>query len=296
MPQELPKVAFLGLGKMGVAMAANIQRAGFPLTVWNRSTEKAEPLVAKGAVCALTPMAAVANADIVISSLADDDVVSAIVTGPTGILAGLRKGAIHVGTSTISPRLADRLAQDHIAHGSFYVAGPVVGRTNAAEAAQLMTILAGDAGAIETARPVIAAYASGILPGGQTASQANTAKLIANFLGASGMDLIGQTLALGERSGVAPELLRMMLFGFFGNEATREYVDKIAARNFDDVGFTATGGLKDVELMIAAGRDVDLELSSAQALQAKLSAAVSRGWDSKDWSCLTDIDRLRQEA
>lgn len=296
MSTALPKVAFLGLGKMGVAMAANIQRAGFPLTVWNRTADKAAALVARGARCAPTPEAAVHQADIVISSLADDAVVNAVVSGPSGILAGLSKDAIHVGTSTISPGLADRLAQDHEAQGSFYVAGPVVGRTNAAEAAQLTTILAGDARVIERARPVVAAYASGILPGGAFARQANAAKLIANFLGASGLDLIGQTLALGERSGVAPELLRMMLFGFFGHEATREYIDKITARDFDDVGFTVTGGLKDVELMIAAGRDVDLELSTARALQAKLAGAVKRGWDGKDWSCLTDIDRLHQEA
>src|SRR5882724_100511 len=156
MPTTQPTVAFLGLGKMGIAMATNVQRAGFALTVWNRSADKAQPLKAKGASIAATPQAAVAHADIVISSLADDASALSVATGPNGILKGLREGAIHVGTSTISPKLADRLAREHAAHGSRYVAGPVVGRVPAAEAAKLVTFVAGDPAAIEAARPVIA--------------------------------------------------------------------------------------------------------------------------------------------
>lgn len=288
-----PNVAFLGLGKMGLAMASNIQRAGFPLTVWNRSAEKAQTLKAAGATVAQTPKDAVAKADIVVSSLMDDASVISVVTGANGVLKGLRKGAIHIGTSTNSPQLADRLTQEHAAHGSIYIAGPVLGRVPAAEAAKLVTFVAGDPKAIETARAVIACYAPVIVPAGEKASLANVAKLIGNFLGASGMDLIGQAITLAERSGLAPGLVRQMLFAFFAAEGTREYVGKIAERDFDAVGFTTAGGLKDVELMIATARDVDLELSSARALQAKLSAAVARGWEAKDWSCFTDIDRLR---
>lgn len=289
----MTKVAFLGLGKMGLAMATNVQRAGFALTVWNRSPEKAQSLAVRGATVAPTPQIAAADADIVITSLADDAAVDSVTTGPNGLLRGLREGCVHVGTSTISPALADRLAEAHGAHGSHYVAGPVLGRISAAEAARLMTFVAGIPAAIEAARPVIASYAPVILLAGEKASQASTAKLIANFLGAAGMDLIGQSMAFAERSGVAPELVRQILFGFFGAEATRDYVGKIAERDFDAVGFTAAGGLKDVELMIAAAHDVDLDLSSAQALRIKLEAAILRGWEDKDWSCFTDIDRLR---
>ena len=286
-------VAFLGLGKMGLAMAMNVRKAGFATTVWNRSPQKAQPLEAAGASVASTPREAVATADVVITSLAGDASVESVVAGPNGVLASLRKDGVHVGTSTISPKLADRLSQLHSAHGSRYVSGPVVGRLPAAEAAQLITFLAGDAAAIEAARPVIASYASRILPVGTEAGQASSAKLIANFLGASGMDLIGQSMALAERSGVPEPLVRQILLSFFGAEATREYVSKIAERDFDTVGFTTSGGLKDVELMIAAAGDVQLELSSARALRDKLSAAIERGWEAKDWSCFTDIDRVR---
>jgi 3-hydroxyisobutyrate dehydrogenase-like beta-hydroxyacid dehydrogenase len=126
---------------------------------------------------------------------------------------------------------------------------------------------------------------------GERQGQAAVAKLIANFLGASGMDLIGQSLAWAEKSGLPPDLVPQMLSGFFGNPGTREYIAKIGERDFDDVGFTAAGGLKDVQLMIDAAQAVDLRLSSAEALRAKLDAAIARGWQNRDWSCFTDIDR-----
>ena len=101
---EQLKIAFIGLGKMGAAMAANVRRAGHPLVVWNRSSDKASPLLELGANLAKSPAAAAADADIVISSLADDDLVRAVVSGPDGILAGMRPGAVHIGTSPRSFR------------------------------------------------------------------------------------------------------------------------------------------------------------------------------------------------
>jgi 3-hydroxyisobutyrate dehydrogenase-like beta-hydroxyacid dehydrogenase len=288
---DKPPVAFLGLGKMGLAMAVNLQRAGYPLVVWNRSPEKARPLLAAGARAAESPAAAAGSADIVISSLADDASLRAVVSGPDGLLAGLRPGAVHVGTSTVSPDLSDELAERHAAAGGRYLAGPVVGRLPAAEAAQLVTFVAGDAAAIETARGVITTYAPRMLVVGERQGQAAIAKLIANFLGASGMDLIGQSLAWAEKSGLPPALVPQLLSGFFGNPGTREYITKIAERDFDHVGFTAAGGRKDVQLMIDAAQAVNLRLSSAEALRAKLDAAIAHGWRDKDWSCFTDIDR-----
>jgi len=288
---DKPPVAFIGLGKMGFAMAANLQRAGHPLVVWNRSPEKAGPLLAGGATLAKSPAAAVQAANIVISSLADDKSLRAVVSGRHGLLRGLRPGAIHIGTSTIAPSLSDDLAARHKAAGAHYIAGPVVGRVPAAEAAQLVTFVAGAADAIEAARSVITTYAPMMVVVGERQSQASIAKLIANFLGASAMDLIGQTLAWAEKAGLPAPLVQQMLSGFFANPATREYVAKIGERDFDTVGFTAAGGLKDVKLMIGAARDVKLRLSSAEALRAKLRAANARGWRDRDWSCFTDIDR-----
>jgi 3-hydroxyisobutyrate dehydrogenase-like beta-hydroxyacid dehydrogenase len=286
-----PTIAFVGLGKMGHAMAGNIQRAGYPLVVWNRSPEKADDFRAAGATVSDTAASAARAADMVVSSMADDASLSSIVTGPGGILEGLRRGAVHVGTSTISPGLSDELARRHAEHDASYIAGPVLGRVPAAVAAQLVTFVAGEAEAIETARPVITAYAPTMIVVGERQGQASIAKLIANFLGVSAIDLIGQSLAWAEKSGLPPALLPQMLAGFFGNPATRDYIAKVGARDFDNVGFTAAGGLKDVGLMIEAATAARQRLTSAEAVRAKLEAAIARGWRDKDWSCFTDIDR-----
>lgn len=286
-----PPIAFIGLGKMGLAMASNLLRAGYPLVVWNRSADKTRPLRTAGAHVADSPAAAARAADILISSLANDESMRTVTTGPDGVLAGLRPGAIHVGTSTISPGFSDELSRLHAAAGGRYVAGPVVGRVPAAEAAQLVTFVAGHAEAIEAVRAVITTYAPRVLVIGERQSQAAIAKLIANFLGASGIDLIGQSLAWAEKSGLPPALVPQMLTLFFANPATHDYVVKVGERDFDDVGFTAAGGLKDVRLMIDAAHEVGARLTSAEALRAKLDAAIARGWRDKDWSCLTEIDR-----
>lgn len=284
-------VAFVGLGKMGAAMAANIKRAGYPLVVWNRSPDKTASLRALGAKVTESPAAAAAEADFVISSLTGDDSVRAIVLEHNGLLAGMRPGAIHIGTSTISPKLSDELGATHTEAGRHYIAGPVAGRVPMAVAAQLMTFLAGNPKQVEMARPLIATYAPGIVVVGERPSQAAMAKLIVNFLVASAMDLIGQTVAWGERAGISSELVSQILNGFFANPAARDYIVKIGQRDFDTAGFTVSGGLKDVRLIMEAAGDLKLSLSSAEALRAKLEWAVASGWQEKDWSSFTEMDR-----
>ena len=120
-------VAVIGAGRMGSAIAEAIQGAGFELFVYARTPAKARQLVERGAVLAASPAAAASASDVVLTSLVDDRSVAAVVDGAEGILAGMRPGAVHVGATTVSPRFADGLATRHLAAGSRYVAGPVVG-------------------------------------------------------------------------------------------------------------------------------------------------------------------------
>ena len=286
-----PAVAFIGLGRMGHPMAAHVLKAGFPLTVWNRTPQKADSLVASGATLAKSPAEAASGADVVISSLMDDEAVLSITTGRRGILSSLRPSAIHVGVSTVSPKLSDKLERLHRKSKTHYIAGPVLGRPDAAEAGQLMTFVAGDAAAIERARTVIASYAPTIIPTGDRPRLANSAKLLANFTLASALDLIGQALALAEKSKLDPRLAIQMLSGFFGSQPVRDYVTRIAERDFDPPGFEIAGGLKDIELMIGAAREVNLKLSNAEAIRTKIRAAIKSGQRGKDWSSFTEIDR-----
>ena len=284
-------IAFIGLGRMGLPMAAHVLKAGYPLIVWNRTPRKAESLVASGATLAKSPAEAASGAQIVISSLMDDRAVFSIATGKTGILQSLRPSAIHVGASTISPKLSDKLELLHRKNKTHYLASPVLGRPTAAEAGQLMAFIAGDASAIERARPVVASYAPTIIDAGNRPRMANVAKLLVNFSLVSALDLIGQALAFAEKSKLDERLAIQMLSGFFALPAVREYVTRIAERDFDPPGFEMAGGLKDIELMIAAARNMNLRLTNAEAIRAKMRAAMKSGLRDKDWSSFTEIDR-----
>jgi 3-hydroxyisobutyrate dehydrogenase-like beta-hydroxyacid dehydrogenase len=284
-------VAFIGLGKMGQAIAAHVLKAGFPLTVWNRTPEKANALIASGATLARSPADAVSRADIVISSLIDDEAVLSITTGKQGILAGLRPSVIHVGASTISPNASDKLEKLHRKKNTNYIAGPVLGRPTAAEAGQLTTFLAGAPACIERARPVVTSYAPTVVVVGERPRLANVAKLFANFLLVMSLDTIGQSLALAEKSKLDPKIAIQMLSGFFAHPALKDYVTRVAERDFYPAGFDIAGGMKDVELMIDAARDVKLKLTSAEAIRTKMRAAVKSGFRGSDWSSFTEVDR-----
>jgi len=286
---KLP-VACVGLGRMGSGIAGNIQRHGFPLTVYNRSTAKTAPFVSAGAVAARTPREAAAAAEIVVTNLMDDASVLDTVTGGEGILAGMRPGAIHIGTTTISPNLSTRLAAMHAAHGSHYIAGPVAGRPDAAAAGKLITFLAGKPEPLERSRPVISAYADRIIPMGEDPAAANSMKLVGNFMVASIVELIGQVYVFAEKRGVDPAIITGMFKQFM--PATSEYVDRISTRNFKNAGFTLDAGLKDVMLILAAAAEVQTPLPYASIIRDKCLAAQARGMNRLDWSALTEISRL----
>jgi 3-hydroxyisobutyrate dehydrogenase-like beta-hydroxyacid dehydrogenase len=283
-------VACIGLGRMGSGIAGNIQKHGFPLTVYNRSTGKTAPFVSAGAVAARTPREAAAAAEIVVTNLMDDASVLDTMSGGDGILAGMRPGAIHIGTTTISPNLSARLAAMHAAHGSHYIAGPVAGRPDAAAAGKLITFLAGKPEPLERSRPVISAYADRIIPMGEDPAAANSMKLVGNFMVASIVELIGQVYVFAEKRGVDPAIITGMFKQFM--PATSEYVDRISTRNFKNAGFTLDAGLKDVTLILAAAAEVQTPLPYASIVRDKCLAAQARGMNQLDWSALTEISRL----
>ena len=283
-------VACIGLGRMGSGIAANIQKAGFPLTVYNRTVEKTKPFADAGAKPANGPREAAANADIVVTNLMDDASVLGAVEGENGILAGMRPGAIHVGTTTISPRLSTQLAQMHAKHGSHYVAGPVAGRPDAAAAAKLFTFVAGSSEAIERARPVINSYAQQLIVIGQDPAVAMSMKLVGNFMVAGLLELMGEAYLFAESRGVDTSIVTSMFKHFM--PAASEYVDRIGSRDFARAGFTLDGGTKDVTLILEAAAEVNAPLSYASIVRDKCLAAKAHGMGQLDWSCLTEISRL----
>ncbi len=284
------KVACIGLGRMGSGIARNIQRAGYELIVFNRSPEKMSTFIESGARAASTPREAAAAADIVLTNLMDDASVLGVMTGETGILAGIRPDAIHIGTTTVSPNLTARLAEMHAATRSYYLAGPVAGRPDAAAAGKLITFVGGSPECVERCRPVISAYADRIVPMGENYAVAMSMKLVGNFMVAGLIELIGEAYLFAECRGVDSSVLTEMLKRFM--PASSECVDRISSRDFVRPGFTLDGGAKDLALILDAAAEMQTPLSYASVVRDKLLAAQARGMGGLDWSAVTEISRI----
>jgi 3-hydroxyisobutyrate dehydrogenase-like beta-hydroxyacid dehydrogenase len=286
-------VACIGLGRIGSGIARNIQASGCRLIVYNRNPEKTNSFVESGAARAGSPREAAAAADIVITCLMDDKSVLDNMKGDDGILAGIHLGAIHVGTSTISPKASTQLAKLHAAQGSHYVAAPVVGRIDAAAAGKLITFVAGKPEAIERCRPVIEAYTAKIIVLGDDPATAASLKLVVNFIGASLLELMGQAFVFAEKRGLKLELVGEMFKGLLQHPAMPVYLDKIRTGNFDDdIGFTLDGGLKDVQLMLEAAAEVQVPIPYASLIRDKCITAQAHGMGHRDWSAFTEVTRI----
>ncbi|MEJ0046180.1 MAG: NAD(P)-dependent oxidoreductase [Rhodospirillales bacterium] len=191
------RTGFIGLGHMGAAMAANIVKAGHSVTVYNRSADKAAPLVAIGATAA-----AHLAGEAVISMLADDHAVESMALGDGGIVASLPPGAVHVSCSTISVALSRRLAEAHAAAGQLYVVATVFGRPDAAAAAKLFVVAAGPPAALATISPLLDAVGQRTFVLSDQPEAANLVKLSGNFLIATVIEALGEAMALVGRGGV----------------------------------------------------------------------------------------------
>jgi 3-hydroxyisobutyrate dehydrogenase-like beta-hydroxyacid dehydrogenase len=286
-------VAMVGLGRMGGAVARNLIAAGFDVHIYNRTRAKAQPFAEYGATVADSPAAAAEKVTVVISSLMDDASMLGVVGGDEGIAAGLRRGGVHVGTTTVSPDAAAHAARLHREAGSQYVSGPVVGRPDAAEAGSLLTIVAGEEEAIEQARPVIEAYTQSMLLVGPDHGAANYVKLGVNYFAISYIELVGQLYAFAEKSGVGVETMSGVVPKLLHNPAFTKYAQTIAAREFRPAGFELTGGLKDVTLMLAAAEAVGAPLPYGPLVQDKMQQAIADGRGTEDWSVITDVTRAQ---
>jgi len=291
-PAREERVAFIGLGNMGAGIARNLMRAGFTLTVHNRTEAKMKPFVDAGATPARSPREAAAGADIVVTSLMGDDSVLSVVEGETGLLAGMKPGAIHVGTSTVSPQCATRLAKMHAQHGSHYLAAPVLGRPDVANAGQLVTFVAGEAEAIEACGPLFEAYTRMVrkIPG--EPRLANVTKLCANYTAASVIELMGQLYAFADKNGVDLGMVEDLFQATWAHPGLKEYATQIRARSFDSSGgFAMSGGLKDIELMLSASGAEGVALEFAEIIKRKMLEAIDDGMSNLDWSGTYEITR-----
>jgi 3-hydroxyisobutyrate dehydrogenase-like beta-hydroxyacid dehydrogenase len=282
-------VGVIGLGHMGSGIAANLLKAGHTVTVYNRSKEKAAPLVALGAKAAKS-VAEACKSDAVFTMLADDDAVRSIVYGGEGMLAQLAKDAIHISSSTISVDLAERLAGDHAAAGQRFISAPVFGRPDLAAAAKLFVLAAGERCAIEAAMPLFSAIGQRTFIVSSSPKAANLVKLSGNFLIASVIESLGEAMALVGKAGIDEgEYLEILTSSLFQGPVYKTYGALIADQKFEPAGFAAPLGQKDIGLALAAAEKLNVPLPLASLLRDRFLTLRAHGGDKLDWSAIAGL-------
>jgi 3-hydroxyisobutyrate dehydrogenase-like beta-hydroxyacid dehydrogenase len=280
------KLGFVGLGRMGTAMAANLLRAGHDVTVFNRTPGKSGPLIALGAHEAAT-LAGACGGELVITMLADDAAASNIALGPGGLVENLPKGAIHLSMSTISVALSKRLAQAHAQSGQRYVAAPVFGRPDMAAAAKLFIVAAGDPGAIDACRPALSALGQKTSTMGAEPSAANLVKLTANFLQAAVIESLGEAIALIGKAGIDRRAyVDLLTSTIFTAPAYKIFGPLIADGTFETAAFAAPLGFKDIRLALAEAETLRVPMPLASLLHDRFLRLFAQGGDNLDWSAI----------
>ncbi len=279
------KVGFLGLGRMGSGIAANILKAGNDLKVWNRSPEKAEPLVRDGAQLARTPKEAAGGRDIVITMLADDAALDGVLSGDDGLIAGLGANALHVSMSTIAVATAEAVAAKHAARGQRFISACVFGRPDAAAATKLFVVAAGDAAEIARARPVLEAIGQRVFEVGERPSAANLVKLCGNFAILAAIETMGEAMALAEKGGVRKAKLLEVLTGtLFDAPVYRTYGPILVNESFRPAGFAAPLGFKDMRLAGEAAEKSVTPMPLLSLLRDRLLETIAKEGSDIDWS------------
>jgi 3-hydroxyisobutyrate dehydrogenase-like beta-hydroxyacid dehydrogenase len=290
--ENLMKIGFIGLGRMGSAMATNLVKAGHDVTVFNRSPEKREALVKLGAHEAAR-ISDACRGEAVITMLADDNAASSVVLGKGGLVESLPKGGIHVSMSSISVALAKELAHAHGAAGQRFVAAPVFGRPEAAAAAKLFIVAGGDPVTIKTCQPLFDAMGQKTSTISEAPHAANLVKLSGNFLMASAIEALGEAIALIGKAGIdRGAYVDLLTSTIFPAPAYQIYGKLIAAGKFEPAAFAAPLGYKDVRLAQAAADDLRVPMPLAGLLHERFLRLLALGGDNLDWSAIGGMATL----
>lgn len=279
-----PKITLLGTGLMGAPMTRNLLKAGFEVTVWNRSIAKAEALVAGGAVLAHSVPEAARGSDLVISMLSDGLAVNSYVMD-AAVTDAMKPGATWVDMSSAKPEEA-RAQSAHLAGLGFsHLDAPVSGGTKGAEAATLAIMVGGDAETFATAKPVLSTMGRPILVGpsgsGQLSKLANQA-IVAVTIG-----VVAEAMLLLRQGGADPAAVRNALKGGFADSVIlQQHGERMTTGNFEPGGLSKFQ-LKDLDNLLYEAREIGVALPLAQDVRDRFDRfCADLGGADKDHSGL----------
>jgi 3-hydroxyisobutyrate dehydrogenase-like beta-hydroxyacid dehydrogenase len=284
------RIGFIGLGSMGSAMARNLIAEGHELSVYNRTRSRAEEFRSSGATVAGNPGEAASTAEALITMLSDDRALNEVIFSPGAALSTLPKGAVHISMSTISVDMSGRLAAAHREKLQHYISAPVFGRPEAAAAAKLFVVAAGNAEQIDRCSPIFRAIGQKTFVAGEKAPAANIIKIAGNFLITTVIESLAESFAFVQKLGVAPEkFLEVLTESLFAAPIYRNYGKMIAGRQFDPPGFKLPLGLKDNRLLLSAADEAGVPMPLGNLVHDRFLAAIAQGLGESDWSAIAGL-------
>jgi len=282
------QVGFIGVGRMGGAMARNLLRAGHQVRAWDTSKQSLAALVKDGAQAASSAEDAFAG-DAVISMLPNDEAMFGIFLDEK-VLRRSSAPAIHINMATASVHCADKLAETHKKCGVQYISAPVFGRPEMAALRNLNIMAAGDPAAIDRVQPLLDALGKKTWRVGPVPRQANVVKLAGNLMVASVIEAMAETAALARGYDIeSASALEIIVQSLFDVPIYRIYAGLVAGGPFEPPGFDLKLALKDIKLMLAAGEEANVPLPFVSVIRDNYLEAIAHGDGAKDWSVASRV-------
>jgi len=286
-------ISYIGLGTMGSGMASNLLKAGYELTVWNRSVEKCEPFARKGARVADTPAAAVRDVDLVMYSLSNDQAIEEVVFGTKGILSGTKEGQIAVDMSTVLPATSVREEEAYAKRGVDFLDAPVFGSKQESADAKLWIMAAGNKAIFEKVKPVLEHLGQTVHYFGKNGN-ATAMKLVGNLIVALELEALSEGLVLAQKAGLdLNTVMEVVKVADFRSPLLVGNGQNILKRDFS-TSFALKLMLKDTNLIGKFGESLKSPIPGLRIVEKNLESAVRLGFGKENASAV--IKALEKEA
>lgn len=271
------RIAFIGLGSMGLGMASRLAESGYELAVYNRTRAKSEEVGKLGARVADSPADAARDADAVLLSLADQHVVTAMLFGENGVFGGLREGAYVVDMSTVPPDFARDLAAKASEAGYRALDACVLGNPQHSREGELRVMVGGDEADFRELEPILQTLGKEVTYLGGNGMGA-TMKLVLNMLMGVQMPALAEAVVFGERAGLPREkILEMIAASGYSSPVMKFRCGMMGRRSFQQAAFKLALMRKDMMLVLAESQALGVPMPVSESAYAMLTAATQQG-------------------
>jgi 3-hydroxyisobutyrate dehydrogenase-like beta-hydroxyacid dehydrogenase len=279
------KVGIIGLGLMGRPMAMNVLKAGYSLTVWNRTTSRADELVAAGAKLAPSPQEVAAASDFLLTIVSDPPAIEEILWGPRGAMQAIKRGSIYVDSSTVSPALARRMAAACAERGARFLDAPVTGGDWGAKKGELVFMIGGDAETLKEAEPILSVMGKKLFHLGPNGA-GQTIKLAMNLILALQVDALAEALALVTRAGIQGEKLVEVLQSSMGRSGLLDVKAPNLLKGEYVPSFPLRLMHKDLSLALELGNQLGVGLPATAAARETYNYVKGAAKEDLDYSAV----------